>query len=59
MVTTCRCRELQEKLDAQRRELSAIGEQLMTAVQQKFELQEQLEAWQVTNDKLYINNLYA
>lgn len=47
-----RCRELQEKVEAQHGELLAIGEQLMIVVKQKFELQLQLEAWQVMNDKL-------
>ena len=45
----CSCQQLEEELFKHREELKCISEQLMTVVQQKFKLQEQIEAWQVCN----------
>lgn len=47
MVTSCRCQELEEQLGRQEEELKSVSEQLLMAVQQKFKLQQQIEAWQV------------
>ena len=47
MVTNCRCQELEEQLGRQEEELKIVSEQLLMAVQQKFKLQQQIEAWQV------------
>lgn len=47
MVTNYRCQELEEQLGRQEGELKCVSDQLLMAVQQKFKLQQQIEAWQV------------
>ena len=47
MVTNYRCQELEERLGRQEGELKCVSDQLLMAVQQKFKLQQQIEAWQV------------
>ena len=45
--TLYRCQQLEEELLKHREEFKCINEQLMTVVEQKFKLQQQIEAWQV------------
>ena len=45
--TLYRCQQLEEELLKHREEFKCTNEQLMTAVEQKFKLQQQIEAWQV------------
>ena len=47
MVTNYRCQALEEQLGRQEGELKCVSDQLLMAVQQKFKLQQQIEAWQV------------
>lgn len=43
----CRCNGLQSELDSVHEDMETMNEQILKVAKQKYELQLQLEAWQV------------
>ena len=47
-IHVCRCSVLQLELDNAREDMKTMNEQILKVAKQKYELQLQLEAWQVS-----------